>query len=87
MDPVELSLLAAPPDDEPESEQERADLERALRDARRDTSRRSFARVRSVNGFHFAESGEDDVKQLKGSVLEDGTIRIAQVKHRREAYR
>ena len=36
MDPVELSLLAAPPDDEPESEQERADLERALRDARRD---------------------------------------------------
>jgi hypothetical protein len=36
VDPVELSLLAAPPDDEPESEQERADLERALRDARRD---------------------------------------------------
>ena len=40
-----------------------------------------------MNGFHFAETGEDDVKQLKGSVLEDGTIRIAQVKHRREAYR
>ncbi len=36
VDPVELSLLAAPPDDEPESELERADLERALSDARRD---------------------------------------------------
>ena len=50
----------------------------------------------------YAETGEGDVKQLQGStdyrlrvgdyrvrmrVLQDGTIRIAQVKHRREAYR
>ena len=50
----------------------------------------------------FAKTGEGDVKQLKGStdfrlrvgdyrvrmrLLKDGTIRIAQVKHRREAYR
>jgi len=50
----------------------------------------------------YANTGEGDVKQLKGSpdfrlrvgdyrvrmrVLQDGTIRIAQVKHRREAYR
>ena len=50
----------------------------------------------------YAETGEGDVKQLKGStdyrlrvgdyrvrmrVLQDGTIRIAQVMHRREAYR
>jgi mRNA interferase RelE/StbE len=50
----------------------------------------------------YANTGEGDVKQLKGStdyrlrvgdyrvrmrVLNDGTIRIAQVKHRREAYR
>jgi mRNA interferase RelE/StbE len=50
----------------------------------------------------FRDTGEGDVKQLKGStdfrlrvgdyrvrlrVMEDGTIRIAQVKHRREAYR
>jgi hypothetical protein len=30
MDPVELSLLTAPLDDEPETEGERADVERAL---------------------------------------------------------
>lgn len=51
---------------------------------------------------HFGNTGEGDVKQLKGSKdsrlrvgdyrvrmrsLNDGTIRIAQVKHRREAYR
>jgi mRNA interferase RelE/StbE len=50
----------------------------------------------------YAKTGEGDIKQLKGSadyrlrvgdyrvrmrVLSDGTIRIAQVKHRREAYR
>ena len=50
----------------------------------------------------YAETGEGDVKQLKGStdyrlragdyrvrmrVLKDGTIRIAQVMDRREAYR
>jgi mRNA-degrading endonuclease RelE of RelBE toxin-antitoxin system len=50
----------------------------------------------------FRDTGEDDLKRLKGSadfrlrvgdyrlrmrVLEDGTIRIAQVKHRSEAYR
>jgi mRNA interferase RelE/StbE len=50
----------------------------------------------------YANTGEGDVKQLKGStdyrlrvgdyrvrmrVLKDGTIRIAQVKHRREVYR
>lgn len=50
----------------------------------------------------FAKTGEGDVKQLKGTTdfrlrvgdyrvrmraLQDGTIRIAQVKHRREAYR
>lgn len=50
----------------------------------------------------YGETGEGDVKQLKGStdfrlrvgdyrvrlrVLKNGTIRIAQVKHRREAYR
>ena len=50
----------------------------------------------------FASTGEGDVKQLKGTtdfrlrvgdyrvrmrVRDDGTIRIAQVKHRREAYR
>ena len=50
----------------------------------------------------FCNTGEGDVKQLKGSKdfrlrigdyrvrmrqLEDGAIRIAQVKHRREAYR
>jgi len=50
----------------------------------------------------FAKTGEGDIKQLKGSkdfrlrvgdyrvrmrLFKDGTIRIAQVKHRREAYR
>jgi mRNA-degrading endonuclease RelE of RelBE toxin-antitoxin system len=50
----------------------------------------------------FGNTGEGDVKQLKGSkdfrlrvgdyrvrmrVSKDGRIRIAQVKHRREAYR
>jgi len=50
----------------------------------------------------FGNTGEGDLKQLKGSKdfrlrvgdyrvrmrqLKDGTIRIAQVKHRREAYR
>jgi mRNA-degrading endonuclease RelE of RelBE toxin-antitoxin system len=50
----------------------------------------------------FAKIGEGDIKQLKGSkdfrlrvgdyrvrmrLFKDGTIRIAQVKHRREAYR
>lgn len=50
----------------------------------------------------FGNTGEGDVKQLKGSkdfrlrvgdyrvrmrIFRDGTIRIAQVKHRREAYR
>jgi len=33
VDPVELSLLMAPPDDEPESEQEREAVERALRNS------------------------------------------------------
>jgi mRNA-degrading endonuclease RelE of RelBE toxin-antitoxin system len=50
----------------------------------------------------FGNTGEGDVKQLKGSqdfrlragdyrvrmrLLEDGAIRIAQIKHRKEAYR
>lgn len=50
----------------------------------------------------YRDTGEGDLKRLKGSsdfrlrvgdyrvrmrVLEDGTIRIAQVKHRSEAYR
>ena len=50
----------------------------------------------------YGKTGEGDVKQLKGSddfrlrvgdyrvrfrVLDDGTLRIAQVSHRREAYR
>ena len=50
----------------------------------------------------YGETGEGDLKQLKGStdfrlrvgdyrvrlrVQKDGTIRIARVKHRREAYR
>jgi len=50
----------------------------------------------------FGQTGEGDVKQLKGSkdfrlrvgdyrvrmrLSKDGTIRIAQVKHRKEAYR
>jgi mRNA-degrading endonuclease RelE of RelBE toxin-antitoxin system len=50
----------------------------------------------------YGETGEGDIKQLKGStdfrlrvgdywvrlrVLKNGVIRIAQVKHRREAYR
>ena len=50
----------------------------------------------------FGETGEGDLKQLKGSkdfrlrvgdyrvrmrLSQDGTIRIAQVKHRREPYR
>ncbi len=34
LDPVELSLLAAPSDDEPETEEERAAVERALSDPR-----------------------------------------------------
>ena len=34
LDPVELSLLTAPPDDEPETEEERAAIERALSDPR-----------------------------------------------------
>ncbi len=32
VDPVELALLTAPPDDEPESEAERAAVEKALSD-------------------------------------------------------
>ena len=36
VDPVELSLLTAPPDDEPESEQERQAVEDALKDPRSD---------------------------------------------------
>jgi hypothetical protein len=36
VDPVELSLLTAPPDDEPESEEEREAVEKALRDPGRD---------------------------------------------------
>ena len=50
----------------------------------------------------YGETGEGDVKRLQGSrdfrlrvgdyrvrfrALDDGTLRIAQVKHRREAYR
>ena len=34
VDPVELSLLTAPPDDEPESQQERQAVEKALNDPR-----------------------------------------------------
>jgi hypothetical protein len=36
VDPVELSLLTAPPDDEPESEEERGAVEEALKDPRSD---------------------------------------------------
>jgi len=36
LDPVELSLLTAPPDDEPESEEELDAVERALNDPRPD---------------------------------------------------
>lgn len=36
VDPVELSLLTAPPDDEPESEEERHAVERALNDSHPD---------------------------------------------------
>lgn len=36
VDPVELSLLTAPPDDEPESEEEREAVEKALRNSDRD---------------------------------------------------
>jgi len=38
VDPVELALLAAPPDDEPETEAEREAVERALSDPRPDVS-------------------------------------------------
>ena len=38
MDPVELSLLAAPADDEPETEEEREAVEKALRDPPSDVS-------------------------------------------------
>lgn len=38
VDPVELALLAAPPDDEPESEEELAQVEKALSDPRSDVS-------------------------------------------------
>jgi hypothetical protein len=37
MDPVELSLLSAPTDDEPESEEEREAVERARRESGRGT--------------------------------------------------
>jgi len=37
VDPVTLSLLNAPPDDEPETEQEREAVEKALGDPRSDT--------------------------------------------------
>ena len=36
VDPVELSLLLAPPDDEPETEEERQAVEQALNDPRPD---------------------------------------------------
>ena len=36
VDPVELSLLTAPLDDEPETEQEREEIEKALSDPRPD---------------------------------------------------
>jgi len=36
VDPVALSLLLAPPDDEPETEEERQAVEQALNDPRRD---------------------------------------------------
>jgi hypothetical protein len=36
VDPVELSLLTAPPDDEPETDEERQAVERALNDPRPD---------------------------------------------------
>jgi hypothetical protein len=36
LDPVELSLLMAPPDDEPESDEERNAVEKALNDPRPD---------------------------------------------------
>jgi hypothetical protein len=36
VDPVELSLATAPPDDEPETEQERQAVEKALSDPRPD---------------------------------------------------
>ena len=38
VDPVELALLTAPLDDEPETEEERADIEKALSDPRSDVS-------------------------------------------------
>jgi len=38
VDPVELSLLAAPLDDEPETDEERAAVEKALSDPRSDVS-------------------------------------------------
>ena len=38
VDPVELSLLTAPLDDEPETEEELADVEKALSDPRSDVS-------------------------------------------------
>jgi hypothetical protein len=38
VDPVELALLAAPMDDEPDSEEERAAVEKSLSDPGSDTS-------------------------------------------------
>jgi len=44
VDPVELSLLTAPFDDEPETEDELADVEKALSDPRSDVSMEEILR-------------------------------------------
>jgi hypothetical protein len=87
-DPVWQSILNAPLDDEPESEAERAAVEKALSDPasahslRRDRWRRLEA-VERLEGLPV-ESGR--LSRSHARVSED-TIRIAQVKHRKEAYR
>jgi hypothetical protein len=44
VDPAELAILNAPPDDEPESEEERAEVEAALADPSPDTAHEELLR-------------------------------------------
>jgi hypothetical protein len=78
-DPVSQSILAAPLDDEPETEHERAEVEAARKETGTGTNHQeSLARIRCVSTFIWTERAK---KQLRGSDHEHA-LEISACPHR-----